>query len=310
MKILISGAGGFVGENLMDYLSNKNFEFIKIKRNTQGPNAYTYNEISGEVLDKKGIKALVHLAGKAHDLQNKSHLDEYLAVNTELTKHLFRSFLKSDIPVFIFMSSVKAVADSIEGYLTEEITPSPSTPYGISKRRAEEFILENLESAQSKRIYILRPCIMHGPGNKGNLNLLYRLVSKGIPWPLGAFENKRSFCSIENMCFVIEQLIRDESIESGIYNVSDDMPISTNELIKIMGSSIQKKTRIWKIPVKFISVMAQIGTLFKLPLNNNRLKKLTESYLVSNHKLLKSLGRPLPIVAEEGLTKTFISFNP
>jgi nucleoside-diphosphate-sugar epimerase len=89
----------------------------------------------------------------------------------------------------------------VEGVLTEEVEPKPLTHYGKSKLMAEEYILSQPLSV-GKSYYILRPCMIHGPGNKGNLNLLYQIVQKGIPYPLAAFENKRSFLSIENLCFI------------------------------------------------------------------------------------------------------------
>ena len=138
------------------------------------------------------------------------------------------------------MSTVKAVADEVNGILSEEEIPNPKTHYGIAKHQAEEYILSK-ELPKGKRVYILRPCMIHGPGNKGNLNLLYQLVSKGLPWPLGAFENQRSFLSIENLCFVIKELLENETIPSGVYQVADDESLSTNELIQLLGKSLDKE---------------------------------------------------------------------
>ena len=89
--------------------------------------------------------------------------------------------------------------------------------------------------------------MIHGPGNKGNLNLLYNLVSKGFPWPLGDFENKRSFCSIENLCFIIRELIERDDIPSGIYNIADDVPLSTNEVVRLIAESKGKEARIFNL---------------------------------------------------------------
>ena len=143
--------------------------------------------------------------------------------------------------------------------LTEEVVPAPVGPYGESKMRAEEFILKaekQDQRAKDKKIYILRPCIIHGPGNKGNLNLLYSVVKKGIPWPLGAYENRRSFCSIDNISFVVELLIVKENIENGIYHIGDDEPLSTNELIRLINESLGKKTRVWKLPKGLMNAAA------------------------------------------------------
>lgn len=252
--------------------------------------------------------ALIHLAGKAHDLKNTSTSDDYYHVNTGLTKEVFNAFLASDAKVFITLSSVKAVADQVDGELTEQHHPNPVTHYGKSKLLAEQYIFSK-EIPEGKRVYVLRPCMIHGPGNKGNLNLLYKIVSKNIPWPLGAFENRRSFCSIDNLLFIFKELIDRDDIPSGIYNVADDEPLSTNELIGLIAQSQNRNPKIWNFSKKFIEGVASIGDKLHLPLNSERLHKLTSSYVVSNAKIKAAIGKPLPVSSREGLLKTFKSFN-
>lgn len=291
-SIFLTGGSGFVGTNLQSYLSN-DFQFILFNRGQQ----VNINE-----------DIVIHLAGKAHDTKNVANPDEYYQINTELTKLVFDAFLQSTATVFITLSSVKAAADEVEGILTEEIVPNPQTHYGKSKLLAEQYILTK-SIPSGKRVYILRPCMIHGPGNKGNLNLLYRVVSKNLPWPLAAFNNQRSFCSIENLCFVINELITREDIPSGVYNIADDEFISTNELIRMMAVSLSRKPTFLKFPVNFIKGLARLGDWLKLPLNTERLQKLTESYLVSNHKIKSAIGKPFPIKTKEGLLKTLASFR-
>jgi len=207
---------------------------------------------------------------------------------------------------------VKAAADSVDGeFLTEDVIPAPVGPYGESKIKAEEYILGILERCplQSKQVYILRPCMIHGPGNKGNLNLLYSIVKKGIPWPLGAFENRRSFTSIDNLCFVVDGLLN-KNVPTGIYHMGDDEALSTNELIAVMCDAMGQDAHIWKINRLFMEGVATIGTWLHLPLNKERLRKLTENYVVSNAKIKAALGiEHMPVRAEEGLKKTIRSFE-
>jgi nucleoside-diphosphate-sugar epimerase len=155
----------------------------------------------------------------------------------------------------------------------------------------------------------LRPCMIHGTGNSGNLNLLYKLVSKGIPWPLGEYMNQRSFCTVDNLMFVFQEFIVRGDISSGIYNVADDVPLSTNDVISILAETQNRKPIIWNLPKGLIRIVAKIGNSCKLPLNEDRLGKLTESYVVSNKKLVIALGKPLPVSSREGLLKTFKSFQ-
>lgn len=296
MKITITGASGFVGSNLIEFL-NKSNQIDKISLRFESTKQ---TEIFCD--------AIIHLAGKAHDLKKVSKPREYYEANFELTKQLFDVFLQSDAKVFVFISSVKAVSDEVKDVLTEIKIPNPQTHYGKSKLLAENYILSK-ELPEWKRVFILRPCLIHGPGNKGNLNLLYKIVSKGIPWPLGAFENQRSFCSIDNVCFVINEILDNENIPSGIYHLADDNSVSTNQLITLIAASQNKKASIWNISKKAITMLAKIGDVLHLPLNSERLQKLTESYVVSNQKIVEAIGQPLPISADEGLLKTLKSFN-
>jgi nucleoside-diphosphate-sugar epimerase len=292
MSIFITGSSGFVGTSLLNTFNN---EVVRISSRGQ-----EYKIDDAEVV--------IHLAGKAHDLKKTSAVQEYYQVNTELTKKVFDAFLSSESKVFITLSSVKAVADQLEGKLTEQHYPNPITHYGKSKLLAEQYIFSK-EIPVGKRVYILRPCMIHGPGNKGNLNLLYKIVSKNIPWPLGAFDNKRSFCSIDNLMFIFKELIERENVASGIYNIADDEPLSTNELIGLIAQSQNRKPKLLNISKKFTEGVATIGEKLHLPLNTERLQKLTSSYVVSNVKIKTAIGKPLPVSSREGLLKTFKSFN-
>jgi nucleoside-diphosphate-sugar epimerase len=296
MKITITGASGFVGVNLQDYFKSSDEIFSMSSR-------YQVNQ----EFKLKG-DAVIHLAGKAHDTKNVVNPTYYYESNFELTKQLFDAFLNSGASVFIFMSTVKAVADEVVGVLYEDAVSVPKSHYGIAKQQAEEYILKQ-KLPEGKRVYILRPCMIHGPGNKGNLNLLYKLVAKGIPWPLGAFDNKRSFLSIENICFVIKELLENESIPSGAYQVADDKPLSTNEIIQLIDKSLNKKSIIWPIPVSLIRIIAKLGDVLHLSLNSERLKKLTENYIVSNQKIVTAIGKKLPVSSKQGLMNTFMSFK-
>lgn len=298
MNLHLTGATGFVGKNLLSYLKNDEFLCKAITR-TQLLNA--------DQLDLNGCNAIIHLAGKAHDLKKTADEAEYFSVNYELTKKLYDTFLSSDAKIFIFISSVKAAADSIDHVLTEAHIPNPQTAYGKSKLLAEEYIQAQTLPA-GKTYYILRPCMIHGPGNKGNLNLLYQFVQKGIPYPLAAFKNERSFLSVSNLCFVIKKLLR-HHIESGIYNVADNQALSTSSVVEILAKASGKKPKFLHIPTKAIKLIAHFGNYLKLPLNTERLNKLTENYVVSNIKLINAINDKLPLSAIEGLKLTASSFN-
>ena len=324
MNILITGIHGFVGSNLVLALKGHHslYGLDIIAPEKEGVvKTFAWKDIEPtsfpmQLLPK--FDAIIHLAGKAHDTKNQSASQVYFDINTGLTQKIFDFFLESSAKKFIFFSSVKAAADSVVGdMLTEDVIPTPVGPYGESKIAAEEYILSKLRSEhgelkvamqRDKQVYILRPCMIHGPGNKGNLNLLYNVVKKGIPWPLGDFENKRSFTSIDNLCYVVEGLLT-KDVASDIYHMGDDEALSTNELIALMCEAMGKKPHIWKMNRKMMEGCAGLGTLLHLPLNTERLRKLTENYVVSNEKIKSALGIDrMPVRAADGIMKTIRSF--
>jgi len=308
MNILITGIHGFVGSNLAEALKDNHTIYgldIVFPEKNGIEKTFSWNELNK--IPK--TNTIIHLAGKAHDTKDESLVQSYFDINTELTKKIFDYFLQSDAETFIFFSSVKAAADVVEGnFLTEDVEPKPVGAYGESKIKAEEYIQS--KDWSGKKVYILRPAMIYGVGNKGNLNLLYNVVKKGIPYPLGAFENSRSFCSINNISYVAAQLIQKQDIPSGIYHIADDEALSTNELIGLICESVGKKPRIWHIPKKMINTMAAVGAALRLPLNTFRLQKLTENYVVSNEKIKQALHiSKMPFNAEEEFINTFKSFQ-
>lgn len=303
MKFLITGSNGFVGTNLQKFLKAKGHEIVTL----DVANAdYSWDE-----LDKlPSVDAVVHLAGKAHDLKKVSSPESYFEINVGLTEKIFEWYAKkvegerSEVErrTFIYFSSIKA----LDG----------DTPYAKSKRAAEQYLKEATSAVQPStsnlNLCILRPAMIHGPGNKGNLNLLWGIAKRGIPWPLAAFENKRSFTSIGNICAIVEALVmRNE--ELGIlrtYPIADDETLSTNRLIELIAETCGKKAKLWRVPKGVMRFAAKLGDVLHLPLNSERLGKLTEDSIVDNSAVKAALGwDKMPIDAEDGMRMTLASFK-
>lgn len=328
MNILITGIHGFVGSNLVKYLSkdNKIYGLDIVQPAKEGVEC-TFSWDALDVAEKMPqIDSIIHLAGKAHDTRNKSAADVYFKVNTGLTQKIFDWYMASPTAkTFVLFSTAKAAAECVPEILKENVIPTPVGPYGESKIKAEEYIIKVLKSSKGskvqvgvsrdvlpvvdgKDVYIFRPCMIHGPGNKGNLNLLYGVVKKGIPWPLGAFDNRRTFTSVENVCFTVNGVLTMD-VASGIYNIGDDEALSTNELIEVICEALGKKAHIWHLPKRVMNGMAKVGGWLHLPLNPLRMQKLTENYVSSNEKIKKALGIDrMPVRAKDGLIATIKSF--
>ena len=310
MKLLITGIHGFVGSNLVESFKSEH-EIYGLDIQTPDKNGIVKTYSWDQIDQLPKVDVVIHLAGKAHDTKKIAEAGIYFRVNRDLTCKIFDWFLNSEANIFIFFSSVKAAAETVAGdELTEDVVPAPVGPYGESKLAAEEYILSKSEEAsgKNKKTYILRPAMIHGPGNKGNLNLLYKLVSKRFPWPLGAFDNKRSYTSIKNLIFVIEKILMSKK-EGGIFNIADDNCLSTNELIELISRTINRRIVILKINKKLIILLARAGTKLKLPLDTERLRKLTENYVVSNRKIKEYLEIDvLPVSVQDGIVLTIKNF--
>lgn len=268
----MTGSHGFVGTNLIEALSDKH-DIIR------------WNVRSDEPFPD--CDAVIHLAGKAHDTKNRTHEGEYIKDNTKLTKKVYDAYLRSNATKFIFFSSIKAKDND--------------TPYARSKKAAEEYIISKKEDILDKSYYILRPCMIHGKGVKGNLPLLFNFVRNGWPWPLAAFENQRSYASIGNVSFVVNELLK-KDVESGIYNICDDGSVSTNELIRLMSESLGIKPKMISLPQSVVRYGAKLGDLLHLPLNTERLEKLTKNNVIDNSEIKRVLGISyMPIKAMDGL---------
>ena len=284
MRLLMTGSHGFVGTNLIEMLSGEH----KIIR---------WDVREDRPLPE--VDVVIHLAGKAHDLKQTTDAECYFHVNTELTKKLYDRFLDSTAKKFIFFSSIKAL--------------DADTPYAQSKKAAEEYINDIYRKREDvkdgKRTYILRPCMIYGKGMKGNLPLLLKVMKTGLPWPLAAFENQRSYASMDNVSYIVSELLS-KNVESGTYSVCDDETISTNELIRIICDCLDKPTRLWRIPRQLMVICAKVGDVFHLPLNSERLGKLTDNYVIDNMPIKQSLGiTDMPVRAIDGLKSTIDYLN-
>ena len=285
LNILITGSSGFIGTNLIEFLKKRNYNYdcISLRHGIPNLNYDKYNVI-------------VHLSGIAHDTSSTYKEDDYLSVNYRLTLELFQVFLNSKSIKFISLSSIKAVCDESNFLITEETIEKPTSIYGITKLKTDQYIMDYIkkESNEFKQIYILRPCLIYGLNSKGNLNLLNKYVNLNLPWLLAAFENKKSLCNIQNLFFVIENLINN-NINSGIYNISDNDIYSTNQIIKSLALTNKKSIYFIKIPKNIILLIFNFFDLFN---NENKfqniLNKITQTLIVDNSKIKNAISKDLP----------------
>lgn len=297
IKTLLFGYNGFLGSHLQSKLEGEVIG-VNIRQN------YWKKNIPDDA------NVFINCIGKAHDHKGTATEKDFYFANYEVAKILFEEFLKSNAQIFIHISSIAAVEENERNeVLTENSVANPQSNYGKSKKAAEEYLLKQTLPS-GKKLFILRPTMIHGEGDKGNLTLLYKIISRGIPYPLGAFKNSRTFISVDNAVFLINEIIKKHiEIEGGIYHITDDEPLSTKKIIEIIGEAKGKKPLILSPPKSLINGLARIGDLISLPINSKRLKKMTSNLIVSNLKIKSALNiDSLPITVEEGMKRTIESF--
>lgn len=304
-SIFLTGASGFVGQNILEYFPDAEFAVFR-NRSEIPPGQNIRNQVS-EIHPDIDAKIWVNLAGKAHDLSKVQSDKPYWEVNYNFAIKVYEQFLKSSsAQVFIHMSSIKAVADEPIGPVNENTPEDPQTVYGQSKLEADRYIMKNLPS-DGKKVYLLRPAMIHGKGNKGNLNSLYNYCQSSLPYILGNYNGLRSYLSIDNLLVMISELMKGK-IDSGIYCLSDKEVVATNDLVRIIYEEIQKKPAIVKVPRFLMQLLALAGEYLPIPIDKDTLKKVGSDYVVESDKLRSALAIDLAVSAEEGLRQTIKSF--
>ena len=309
-KVLITGVNGFVGKALSDELVIKGFNVNGTVRSVMPvdfPGAITKFVIKD--IDSKtdwqnaleGIDVVIHLAARVHVMKDMATnaLSEFRRVNVEGTLNLARQAVEAGVQRFIFISSIKVNGEgSILGQpYSPEDQPAPVDPYGISKREAED-VLRQLASESGMEVVIIRPPLVYGPGVKANFQSMMRWLDKGIPLPLGAIHNKRSFVALENLIDLIATCIHHPAAANQTFLAGDGEDLSTTELLQRMAAALGKKA--WLIPVP--SFILEWGA--RLVGKQAITQKLCGSLQVDISKARDLLDWKPPVSVDEALRKT------
>ena len=275
-KLLITGSNGFVGSYFINKYKNKynikTFSFLKDDINS---------------LDCGDIDVVFHLSALVHQMGGAS-AEEYERVNVTQTLELAQKAKDSGVKHFVFMSTVKVYGEETESKYTEDSICHPEDEYGKSKLKAE-LELKKLED-ESFKVSIIRTPIVYGYGVKANIKSLVNLVNKISVLPLGKIENKRSMVYIGNLCHLVDEVIIQQ--KAGIFLASDDEPLSTLKLIKLIAKNLDKKIYLIKIPF-FESLLKILKPSFH--------KRLYGSLEVDNTITKEKLNLKNPYNVEEGI---------
>jgi nucleoside-diphosphate-sugar epimerase len=299
-RILITGRSGFIANSICNAAFFENYEFISVGR---------IEKLNWENIDNCAVNAevYIHTAGIAHDTTSTIQNQTYIDVNVGLTRKLFEIFLRdAKSEKFIYFSSIKAINSTgdPEKPLTEDIQNSPSDIYGISKKMAEDWLLAQ-DLPQNKKVIILRPAMIYGQNPKSNLNLLIQYLFKGFPLLLNRELGSRAFLSLNNLFFVLYEIVENSYLDSGIYHLCDDGRITTLEIVRMTEDISQKKFRVILVPKIIYTFIIRILTQLGLRRISNSLEKMNSGFIVSNDKLKLALGiTKFPFIIHDEMKKT------
>jgi nucleoside-diphosphate-sugar epimerase len=255
------------------------------------------------------IDAVIHLAGKNEDTIDLSKSLEYMENNVGLTRCIFEWFKTSNARQFYYLSSIKVIGNRKDGLeLTEEMSPKPFGPLGESKFMVEQYLQDAW--LYDKQVYILRTSYMHGYGLfcNDNAERFFNWIRKGFPYVFGSFECKRSFTSLDNLHFVISDMLA-KDIPSGIYHLTDDGSLTSSEFYRLIGMTLGRKVRVWRMGRTIFRVLAIVSGWLHGYFNMFEYRKLSLNFVASNQKLKDALGlKKMPYELHDGLKKSAVEY--
>ena len=299
MKLLFTGASGFLGHNIRPILARK-YEITTIGLTRE--DTYTVN-IAKEIPElKESYDIVLHAAGKAHVVpKTEAEKQAFYDVNLQGTKNLCKALEKSGIPkAFIFISTVAVYGCEFGSNITEEHPLNGNTPYALSKIQAEEFLTEWCNK-HGVILSIIRPSLIAGSNPPGNLGAMIKGIQTGRYLSIGVGKARKSVLMVEDIARLVPLLIE----KGGIYNVCDDEQPSFRQLEAVISTQLGKKLPL-SIPYWMAKCMAIVGDCLgkKAPINSLKLKKITESLTFSNEKAKRELGwKPTPVLENFRINK-------
>lgn len=310
-KVIVTGANGFVGKNLVDLLHSKGCEVLSILRShvpeLENSVIIPSFDVSNDFVKLfTGYDCLIHCAARVHVMDEyvSNRLDIYREVNTVGTINLATQAIAAGVKRFIFISSIKVNGENtvVQHPFTSSSSHAPKDDYGRSKSEAELQLLA-LAKGSGMDVVIIRPTLVYGPGVKANFSSLMNLVSKGIPLPFGCItKNKRSLVSVDNLVDLIVTCIDHPKAANQVFLVSDDRDVSTSEMVREMAIALGKTT--WQFPVP-IWCYKLIGKLLN---RSDIVDRLTGSLQVDISHTKDTLGWKPPQTLQEGFKQTAQAF--
>ena len=291
MKVAITGASGFIGAHLTRHLAERGMDVVPLGRDT-----LSWKE------GMRGANAVVHLAGFAHG--GRRPAVDPVRINVDLARAAFEAAVAGGVPRLVNMSSIGAVVARSDVVVSDSTPFGEVSRYGLSKREAERYLDQAGRSGLA--IAHLRPPAVYGPEMRGKSAMLFKLIERGLPLPIGGIENSRSFLYVGNLVAAVAMLLNSPQV-SGAFAVSDSEPISTPEFARHIGAALGRPLRIFTLPslyVNLVNAVSRIAPFARFPLDADSIDDLHASLPVDSTRFWNAVGGRPPLSMEEGLRMT------
>ena len=307
MKVLVTGATGFVGHALCAFLNARGHSVVPVVRRAVSlTGAAVVGNISGATDWTAALTtcdAVVHLAARVHVMEDAASdpLTQYRVTNTDATLHLARQAAQAGVKRFVFISSIKVNGEGRDTPYRETDAPAPEDVYAISKWEAEQG-LQQIARETGLEMVILRPPLVYGPGVKANFLRLMQMVQRGWPLPLGAIRNQRSLLYLGNLIDAIRLCIEHPAAAGQTFLLDDGQAISTPELIRAVADALHRPAHLLPVPVTLLRLAGWVAG------KSTVVSRLTDSLSVEGQAIRTRLGWVPPYSMQEGLAATVADF--
>lgn len=313
--VLVTGANGFIGKALCAELPSRGYRVLAVVRHNirmklrPGAECLSMDEIDDSTpwMDAlKGVDSIVHLAARVHLMRETSAdpLTEFRRTNVALTLNLARQAAAAGVRRFVFVSSIKVNGEvtPVGQPFNAEDQPRPTDPYGISKHEAEIGLLE-IAAATGMDVVIIRPVLVYGMGVKANFHSMMHWLLKGVPLPLGALPNRRSFLALDNLVDLIATCLHHPDASNQIFLASDGEDLSISALLRRTGAALGKSARLIPVPVMVLRGGARLVGQEAV------MQRLCDSLQVDISKTRRVLGWTPPVDVDDALRETAQHFR-
>ena len=321
MRVLVTGATGFVGRHLLPVLQQGGCQVRAAYRSDRSTNArdtlFEWVPVGDIGPDTSwagamaGVDVVIHLAALAHQMgpAAETRESEFLRVNALGTAQLAECAAEAGVSRFVMLSSIAAMGPYADEPLAETGPCTPVTPYGRSKLEGERAVQRLLADGPTDWC-ILRPPLIYGPGNPGNMARLLRLIERGLPLPLGRVEARRSYVYVGNLVDLLSRCLTHPGASRRVFVVDDGEPIATRALVRLLAKYAGKPARLLPVPPWALKALGRLGDQLQRILGSSAgidsysIDRLMGSLVVDSRAVREALGWSPPFSQEAGLRLT------